>query len=483
MRREIFDTSKHIKTDIWPRAEIQRQIDAMGTSPDTRIDKCVLVLEHDEHLAGVYLDTMAGREVLPSAPWRGAEHRNSFWTDDDSKLFAKYCSETYRFRPSVGAVDEALRSVTYDARAGRMVSPWRAYLEDRRGTWDGQCRFDDLPHRILGIPKGAYSRAVHQCWLIGAVKRAFEPGEKVDAVLTYYGPQGTGKSSFLALLPPDDGLYADLDFSRFSRAKDVGEDLQGKAIIELGEMRGLRKVSQGDAKSGLTRQKDTYRDAYGKRSEDHLRGCVFACTVNPKDDCGFLTDTTGNRRYLPVEVPGCGRTYDQIKDIMDAERDQIWAEAVMYYDMGAKPILSPEIEAQAEALRQELLDVDHDMADSIKDYLAMPLSCVQRQWYESKDLSAMRTEWRNWRRMDDQTRQKLLPAADKLDGQKRYPREWSCVSEIWQVALGNDKEPDRRDAQQITQLFAAGQIAGWTYDRKGCKVCGDWGRKPPIIQA
>lgn len=473
MKKPIFDIKKHIKSDIWPRDEIRRQLDNLGTSPETRIDKCVIVFEHDENLAGVYLDTMSGREVLPSAPWRGKGHKNGFWTDDDSKLFAKYCSETYRFRPSTGAVDEALRSVTYDSRLERMANPWECYLDDLRGKWDGKTRFDDLPNRILGIPKGQYSWTIHQRWLVGAVQRAFEPGSKMDNVLTYFGPQGTGKSSFLSLLPPDDGLYADLDFSRFSKSKDIGEDLQGKAIIELGEMRGLRKVSQGDSKSGLTRQKDTYRDAYGKRSEDHLRGCVFACTVNPKSDGGILTDMTGNRRYWPIEVPGCGKTYEEIKKILDEERDQLWAEAVHYYDQGIKPVLPAEVQKQSDELCSRILDVDHSMVDQIIDYLSMSINRGKRpngnEWIGQNG-------WFN------------IPITNQIDFWEKYKamckendigeaRTYSCVEEIWNVCLGNTKKPTRQESQQISSLFSSGQIPGWTYDGQTRKGCGVYGRQ------
>lgn len=480
----IFDVDKHVKKDVWPRSEIQRQLDALGTSPGAKVDKCLTVLLHDEDVDGAYFDTMAAREVVGKAPWRGIDYESPFWTDNDTKNFCTFCKERYNFRPTVKAADEALRSCTTDARNGRMVHPLRAYMDDLRGTWDGTPRIGSILTEVCGTPKDAYVEAVMTAFLVGAVSRIYKPGAKFDSVLTLHGGQGSGKSSFAALLAPGEGeLYAALDFSMMDDIKKTGELLLGKFVVELEEMGGLRKTSQKKVKGGISRAADRFRESYGCHGEDHYRKCVFIATVNPEEGRGILTDMTGNRRYWPVEAPGRGLTYDKIKAIMDANRNQIWAEAIHYYDQGMQAILTDDAKKEAERRQQELLDVDRDMTDTIKDYLAMPLSCVQRQWYEAKDLSAMRTEWRSWKRMDDQTRQKLLPAADKMDGQKRYPREYACVSEIWMVALGNDKEPDRRDAQQITQLFAAGQIAGWTYDRKGCKVCGEWGRKPPILPA
>lgn len=489
-------TAEHVKKDIWPRAEIQRQLDALGTSKDANIDKCITVLLHDEDVDGAYFDTMAAREVVGKTTWRGIDYETPYWTDKDTLNFCTFCREKYNFRPTVKAANEALRACTTDARNGRMIHPLRSYMDDLRGTWDGTPRIGSVLTEVCGTPKDAYVEDVMQAFLVGAVSRIYKPGSKFDSVLTLHGGQGSGKSSFASLLAPGEGeLYAALDFSMMDDIKQTGELLLGKFVVELEEMGGLRKTSQRKVKAGISRKADRFREAYGIHGEDHYRKCVFIATVNPEEGRGILTDMTGNRRYWTVEAPGRGLTYDQIEAIMDSQRDQIWAEAIYYYDQGRQAILSDDAKKEAERRQQELLDVDHDMADTIRDYLSMPLPCKQEQWCQKdiaecaqeqwykNDIAAMRAEWRTWRRLDDDRRKKLLPAADKLDGQKRYPRQWACVAEIWQVALGNDRAPDRREAQQVTQLFAAGQIAGWTYDRKGCKVCGEWGRKPPILPA
>jgi len=57
---------------------------------------------------------------------------------------------------------------------------------------------------------------------------------------------------------------------------------------------------------------------------------VFAGTVNPEEGGRFLLDRTGNRRFWLVPV---GRSQAHPVDIaaLDAERDQLWAEAAYLY--------------------------------------------------------------------------------------------------------------------------------------------------------
>jgi predicted P-loop ATPase len=65
---------------------------------------------------------------------------------------------------------------------------------------------------------------------------------------------------------------------------------------------------------------------------------VFAGTVNP-DGTNYLKDTTGNRRYWPIE---CGDKPIEIEGL-EQDRDQIWAEALQYYRNRESYWIRPEL--------------------------------------------------------------------------------------------------------------------------------------------
>lgn len=471
MKKPIFDIDKYIKKDIWPISEIRRQVDKYEErGKGFNIDKCILIFLHDENVQGFYFDTTTFRIVIGQSTWRGRFQESQFWGDNDSRNFATYCSDIYGFRPTKNEVDEALFACTTNEKNGHIVNSLIAYMDGLRDMWDGKERLGNILSEVCGAPKSDYTSEVMKKFMVGAVGRIYEPGKKFDNVLMLHGGQGSGKSSFSSLLAPgDEDFYASLDFSMMDDIKKTGELLQGKLVVELEEMGGLRKTSQKKVKSGITRKCDRYRECFNRFSDDHYRTNVFIGTVNPEAGRGVLTDMTGNRRYWPVSAPGRGLSYTQIKKIMDDQRDQLWAEALFYYCQGMEPILSPEAEAEAEKRRSRLLDVDVTLIDTINDYLSMNIiggrTRSNNGWegqsgWDKLTLYDKRDFWDNFRK-----------SGQPGTGMKR---EHTCVEEIWMVCLKNDKKPTRQESQQILSLFGSNQIDGWYYtgERKYFGIMG-----------
>ena len=107
------------------------------------------------------------------------------------------------------------------------------------------------------------------------------------------------------------------------RDKTAAEKLQGFWLLEIGELKGMRKTDVESIKAFITRQDDSYRAAYGRHLERHPRQCVIFGTVNNFN--GYLKDATGNRRFWPLaQDKACGTLRPW--DLDAATRDQIWAE-------------------------------------------------------------------------------------------------------------------------------------------------------------
>jgi len=226
-------------------------------------------------------------------------------------------------------------------------------------TWDGQPRVDDWTVRLLGADDELYHRRAGALWLFSAVERALRPGCKSDYIVILESDQGKRKSTALSKLVPNPKWYADLAFKQ--DLDDTVLEMQGKWIIEMGELKGMRRLSPEALKQFITRGVDRLRIRYDRLPQDLPRNCVMVGTTNRRD---YLSDPTGNRRFLPI---ACGDL-----DIagLEAERDQLWAEAfaMMQRHGGTAFDLVPDIEELAKP-HQESRMADDPWEDTIRAYL------------------------------------------------------------------------------------------------------------------
>ena len=131
--------------------------------------------------------------------------------------------------------------------------------------------------------------------LCAAVARAVVGGVKYDYMPIFTGPQGIGKSTFLATL----GREWFSDSLTTFEGKEAAELIQGTWINEIGELTAIRISITSAVKQFLSKTHDIYRAAYGRQTNKYPRRCVFFGTSN---DSEFLKDSTGNRRFWPVDV-------------------------------------------------------------------------------------------------------------------------------------------------------------------------------------
>lgn len=257
---------------------------------------------------------------------------------------------TKRFEFTKEAVQDAIQRVA----AEKPFHPVQEYLASL--TWDGQNRIALLPTQVLGLaltdPWAELNATLLKRWFISAVARAMRPGCKVDTVLILVGKQGKKKSTFFSTLGGDWFSDSPIDME----SKD-GMLLLGKTwMVELGELDSLARArNQTAVKAFLSRQVDEYRPPYGRSTVAVPRTSVFVGTTNEEE---FLTDSTGNRRYWPIN--GCNRQLNI--DLLREWRDQLWAQAMQLYRDGEQWFLADGEEMQlTEKLRDhEKLDPWHE---------------------------------------------------------------------------------------------------------------------------
>jgi predicted P-loop ATPase len=226
-----------------------------------------------------------------------------------------YIWDTYGVKVNKGDFDDILSTI---ARKNRF-HPVLNYLDGLK--WDGVPRLENWLTAYLGVPddrKGT-ARFMGKATLVAAVRRVRKPGTKFDTMLVLEGKQGKGKSTAISLLCHDPAWFTD-NVNLGIDTKQLMEVTSGKLIVEMPEMAGMSKAEDKQVKGMLTRQVDSARSAYGRRTGNRPRQFIFIGTTNEVEG-EYLPDKTGNRRYWPVVV----RRIDLAA--IERDRDQLWAEA------------------------------------------------------------------------------------------------------------------------------------------------------------
>jgi putative DNA primase/helicase len=183
-------------------------------------------------------------------------------------------------------------------------------------SWDGVPRIATvfLTYAASFGPE-AYLREAARVFFLSLANRILDPGCKVDTMLILESDQGYFKSSFLGVIGGEFYMDSPLDL----QSKDAAELLQGRWLVEVAELSTFKSSDINSMKSFISRNCDSYRAPYARKSETRPRTCVIAGTTN---ESVYLTDATGNRRFAPIRLV---RPIDLAS--FEADLPQILAEA------------------------------------------------------------------------------------------------------------------------------------------------------------
>lgn len=182
----------------------------------------------------------------------------------------------------------------------------------------------------------------------------------------------------------------------------------GVWIMEVGELAGMRRAEAETIKLYISKQVDRFRPAYGRRTQEFPRQCIFIGTTN---EAQFLRDRTGNRRFWIVDTPNEPRR--SLWDELTPETvRRVWAEAAELYHGGETLYLPPELESVARRV-QESFEEENPREGIVQEYLERLLP-------------------EDWDTMDLPARRLWLEGTQ--EGTVR--RRTVCTMEIWAEALG-----------------------------------------------
>lgn len=273
----------------------------------------------------ICFDELLGRIcVCGRLPWEDGAHVAARpWTAvDDSNGYA-YAQEAFEC-----ASERDFQHALAIAADKRRLNPVIDAL-DGLPEWDGVPRIGSFLVAFLGAADDAYTREVERLLMSAALARTFDPGCKFDYMPVLIGNQGIGKSTFIRKLALDSRFYTDSVYGMGTR--QAAELVQGKWFVELPELAAMRNAALESVKAFITRQADEYRMPYARHAESRPRRFVMVGTTNVRE---FLSDLTGNRRFLPVRCGIQEPTASLFASEADQSFRQIWAEAYRGYREG-----------------------------------------------------------------------------------------------------------------------------------------------------
>jgi len=276
--------------------------------------------------------------------------------------------------------------------------------------WDGIARIETFLPYYFGADDSLYTRACSRYLWSSLAGRIMKPGVKADMVIVLIGDQGCGKSTGVEAISPDPDFFTQIDFN--DKDADQARKMLGRLVGEISELKGLRTKDEESIKSLVTRTHDEWIKKFKEFPTIYARRITFIGTTNENN---FLSDITGNRRWLPIKV-------SKVKvESIKADRLQLYAEAREKY------LLNGIEYTEAEELAKEV----------IKDHLVIdPWFEVIVEWLDGKSAG---TQPENPKRVSTRVVLKYALGIDDSRINKHYEHKVVGVLKI----LGYVKKKER----------------------------------------
>ena len=258
------------------------------------------------------------------------------------------------FNPLTDYLDEAVKAVT--------VNPDEPSYIDQVA---GMVHVTYTPQSPLP-PEGGLSSLWRTCfrkWFVSMVASWMDPKVVNHQILVLIGPQGIFKSTWLdALIPETLVSYRCRQSGTNFSDKDEQLRCAEFAMVNYDEFDRLSSSDLDNLKSLITTPDVSIRAPYGSTKERRVRIASYCASGNKFQ---FLTDQTGNRRFLPFYVEHIDSPFDHPID-----HHRLYAEAVKMVKEGfvywftSEDIqqLSKYVEQFADrSPEEELLDVYFDI--------------------------------------------------------------------------------------------------------------------------
>ena len=228
-------------------------------------------------------------------------------TKQDINSIVCHCAQEYDANITSREVMTALQSDLIPD-----VHPLREYIHSLKPyTTDQPDWIDFVASQVKVKPSGEDAkgnkargeelwRACFKKWFVAMVASWMKDDVVNHQVLVLIGKQGIFKTTWLEhLIPPHLRAYA----CKLANSNELNKDERLRiaefGLISLDEIDSMNNRELNQLKSVITATDVNERAAYAYTKERRVRLASFCASGNRRD---FLTDITGNRRWLPFEV-------------------------------------------------------------------------------------------------------------------------------------------------------------------------------------
>ena len=240
-------------------------------------------------------------------------------------------------------------------------NPFQFYLE-HLPPWDGQ-------DYILGMSVSVTVRGDTEMqvrfaqylkkWLVGMVAGWLDATVVNNVILVLIGEQGAYKTTwFQHLLPPELRRYFRIKTNSSHTTKDDLLALTQYGLVCYEELDAMTPRDLNQLKSAVTMTSVDERIPYDRYPDHRPHIASFCGTGN---NVQFLSDSTGNRRWLPFEVDSIDSPRDHPFDYAGvyAQAYALWRQGYQYWFSRAEIEVLAEHNRQFETprLEQELVDI------------------------------------------------------------------------------------------------------------------------------
>ena len=215
-----------------------------------------------------------------------------------------------------------------------IFNPIEDFLFGLDVRWDGHDRIRELAARVPC--NNRHWADLFYRWFLNMVAHWRQTDRKYAncTVPLLVGPQAYRKSTFCrSLLPPELQAYY-TDRIDFSNKRDAEISLNRFALINMDEFDQNRVNQQAFLKHIFQKPIVNVRRPHGTATQEMRRYASFIGTSNHKD---LLTDTSGSRRYIVVDVTGP-------IDCSPIDYEQLYAQAMHDLYKGERYWFDPEDE-------------------------------------------------------------------------------------------------------------------------------------------
>lgn len=360
----------------------------------TSFEVCQMMVDDETISSGIKFDVLDQRPwKVASLPWDKTDEVRPITDGDLSSMYGileygrgirslqqfKTAFSQFCMIPSqrVNPIDDIIAElpvvdVEYDDECNLSSA---CMVDGERGiTFSG-----NLFKLLLDADDTEYTRAAELLMLRQLVARAMHPGCKADSMIVLAGSQGIGKSTFARELALSERFFLD-GMSKFD--EEHKRRLIGKLVVEVSELEAFNHSDMSSIKQAITAQRDNIRMPYKEFAADYPRTCIFIGTTN---EGAFLTDTTGNRRFLPIvcNQPSCNPNpmlFDGTGRMMI--RQAVAETLALYRKMGdeafMKTLVLPRSIASQAMEAQEAYTQEDDVLAAVSSWLqSLPENIVR----------------------------------------------------------------------------------------------------------